>query len=170
MEPAANNSPLLLELRRYGDSVTYTGDDQGLTIAGKHLFGGRYVLRLAYSELRPDYHSFWPQNSRQPVQLSLVLAFFVVFVLCVTAMWLVPQTSVAIGALVCIALLIGALLASAFAGRVEVTVFRYHSGVEAFRVPKWGCAPGQHQIFVDALCERITKLMAEPPAAGTRAT
>ena len=49
---------MTLTLRRYGDSLTYTADDQGLGVTGKHLFGSRYALRFAYSELRPDFHVF----------------------------------------------------------------------------------------------------------------
>ena len=113
MEPL-NKSALVLQLRRFGDSITYNADDDGLSVTGQHLFGSRYTLRFAYSELRPDYHAFWLKNSRQPVQLSLVLAFFVVFGLSVAAMRLVPRSGVALGSLTCLALLIAALLVSVF--------------------------------------------------------
>ena len=169
MDLPPGNSTVTLTLRRYGDLVTYTADDKGLGVTGKHLFGSRYVLRFAYSELRPDSHVLWLKNSRQPVQLSLVLVFFVVFGLCVGAMHLVPKTSVAVGALVSLALLIGALLVSAFARRVEVFAFRYRFGGDAFTVPTWGCAPEEHRAFIAVVCERVTQSLAQAPSEG-RAT
>jgi hypothetical protein len=152
-----------LGLRRYGDLLIYTMDDQGLAVAGKHLFGSRYDLRFGYSDLRPEYQVFWLPNRRDPLQLSLVFAFFVVFGVCWAAMRFFPETSVAIGAAISLALLAVALAVTLLPGRVRVLIFQNRSGVQAFQIPTWGCEPKEHAAFVDALCQRIS---AMAPSGG----
>jgi hypothetical protein len=146
-----------LDLRRFGDVVSYVVDGASATVRGQHLLGSRYELTLKLVELRPDYHTYWLKDSRQGIQLLFVVVFLVVF--CVTIGWaaLFPDFAKQHGGWLAgaLAVCLVALLGSAFARRVEVAVFAYKSGVEAFRVPAWGCAPESRRSFLEALKSRI---------------
>jgi hypothetical protein len=148
-----------LALRRPGDAIRYELHHGVLGLRGHHLLGDRYDLRFALRDLRPDHQTFWIKNSRQGVQLLLTATFVIVFGVAIMVAIRFP------GAvkehpgwfLSSLSLSLIALLLSVFARRVEVAVFSYRSGAEAFRVPAWGSKDADRRAFLAALASRIAE-------------
>jgi len=116
---------LTLELRRFGDAVSYRIDAGEVTILGRHTFGARYKLRFRLPELRPEPQTFWLKNSRAPVQIGLVLTFLVALAIAVGLLRLFPSSTVRMSSLVALTLVFIGVVASLFARRVAVAVFSF---------------------------------------------
>ena len=159
--------PVTLELRRAGDAIRYELHEAVVSLRGHHLLGDRYDLRFALRDLRADHQTFWIKNSRQGLQVLLSATFVVVFGVAIMVAIRFPGAVKEYSAwfLASLSLSLVALLLSVFARRVEVAVFSYHSGAEAFRVPAWGSKEAARRTFLAALASRIAEANHESRAS-----